>query len=210
LSAIKDAFTNLRADMEGKFSPSHVKIIETCLEIDKQCISLMESFPPEYRYEVLGPTKAPTWSFRGMAHRYPNIRIALHWNAVRMIRIFTNGWVYTHSRKILMSKSDPTIDDVDRSRAEIQQYAAKEVSHQMIFDILASVPQFTDLLSTSPSSSSRFVIWPLSAVGDSPIVPPDAKAYVISCLRLLAHISGLRQAAKAADMVEESKDLEDW
>jgi len=210
LAALTDAFTNLRADMESKSSPSHAKIVETCLEIDRQSILLIENFPPEYRYEVLEPSKAPTWTFRGVAHRYPNIRIALHWNAVRMIRLFTNGWIYTHSKIISRAEPDPAIDEVARSRAEIQQHAAKEVSHQMIFDILASIPQFTDLLSTSPSPSSRFVIWPLSAVGDSPVVPPEAKAYVISCLRLLGHVSGIRQAAKAADMIEESKDLEDW
>lgn len=209
LSALTDAFVNLRADLQFLSPRDPVAVIERCEEVNRQAVALLENLPSEYQYEVLGPDQAPSWSFRGTAHRYPNTRIALHYNAIRMMRLFIHEWVYFHAQGIIEGTPESSTSSVTGSLQD-QQEAAKTIAQQMSFDILATVPQFTQLSTTSPPLTSRFLIWPLSAVGETTLSPPDAREYSVKCLRLLGDLSRMQQASKAAEMLEEQQILEDW
>lgn len=209
LASLTDTFANLRADLRALTPRDPATVIERCKEVNRKAVELLESFPPEYQYEVLGPDQAPSWAFRGTAHRYPNSRIALYYNAVRMIRLFIHEWIYFHAQGIIEGTPESSTSSITGSLQDLQE-DAKNVAHQMIFDILATVPQFTQLSTASPPLTSRFLIWPLAAVGETTLVPPGGREYAIKCLRLLGDLSRMRQASKAAEMLEEGKLLEDW
>jgi hypothetical protein len=203
----------LRADLIENTFADEMVIIQRALKIEKDAVLLINSFPPSYKFEVLSGDQAPSWSFRSTAHRYPNHNVALRWNAVRMIRLWMNEWIYkacVYKTTIMSSKSQhPSWDSASQSLSELQRSTA-EAAQQIVLDIIASAPQFTNLGTKFPPLTSRFLILPLAAAGQTSLCPPDARGYIIKCLRILGNISTLRPASQVADMLEESKPLEDW
>ena len=207
LSSLTDSLTNLRADMaQGRLVDAET-IIERALKINKDAMLLIDGVLPSY--DILEGHQAPSWSFRSTAHRYPNLRAALFWNSVRMIRLFVNEWIYQQTVIILRDAQTQSWNSASQGLRDLQSLAS-EVVQQMVLDILASIPQFTHLATNSPPLSSRFLILPLSAAGETCLCPPDARAYIINSLRILGNLSRVPQALRAADMLEETKPLEDW
>lgn len=212
LSAVADSFTNFRADLEWRSEQDPLGCIESCLEMDRNAIDLIESFPPDYQHEVLPLDQVPCWAFQGLAHRYPSTRVAHQYNTIRMIRLFAHEWIWYHADMLLRRNSDTSTrgGDTGTSFLEDLQRRAEEVATQMIHEILATVPYFTQLSSTSPPFTSRFLIMPVAAAGETSLSTDGAREYSIKCLRLLGDLSRMRQASKAAEMLEEHKPLEDW
>lgn len=213
LSYLMDSFIDLRADLTEKQFTDEMTIIERALKIDKDAILLIDNLPPSYNFEVLSGDQAPSWSFRSTSHRYPNHHIALRWNAIRMIRLWMNEWTYKacgYKVGVMSSKGqDSSWNSTYRSLRELQ-HSTMEAAEQIVLDIVASTPQFTNLTTKFPPLTSRFLILPLAAAGESCLCPPDARGYIIKSLRILGNLPTIRQASQAADMLEESKPLEDW
>ncbi|KAJ5381421.1 uncharacterized protein N7496_003849 [Penicillium cataractarum] len=80
---------------------------------------------------------------------------------------------------------------------------------EMISDILHTVP-FALELSINPIMSARSLIYPLSGIAIFEFALPDAAEFALDRLGFIGRQYGFPQAIDSANMVLQTKDLEDW
>jgi hypothetical protein len=94
---------------------------------------------------------------------------------------------------------------------DLLYYAARENIGMMASEICASVPQFrTQTQSPRILASGHVLIWPLSILGASELVPVSLRRYAIESLRFIGTDMKIPQASHVAKALEQGKRPEDW
>jgi hypothetical protein len=211
ISLIVDAFAKLREVIANKQAEDSGFIINSALQLDQNVLLLLSTLPDGCDYEVIHVAKSEPGVFDGVTHRYRDHRVAQLWNSLRMIRIFLNEAVHREVSAKMGADYESYGSEVPTEWILLQEMTARN-SQQIASDICASVPQFTKLSAGQPLAvtSAAFLLWPLSAAGESYLSPEPLRRYTIDRLKFLGREARLPQALWAAQMLEESRKLEDW
>ena len=164
---------------------------------------------PEGMRHVLSQKNANEDVFGGAPRQYPNLHLVRLHVGLRMIRLFLTERAWLTAGDLLRNHRDM----VDRDMFDLLTCWRDEAWNnggKLIQDILSSVPYFMEAQDRISAIMARYLIWPLSHVGESCLCLPDVKAYVVTQLRQVAERAMLAQAHEAASMVEESVLPEDW
>lgn len=162
---------NLSADITGGDMPIN-DIIEYTRRMDGKYLAL-ENIRPSWGYRTIILDEDDPDIYGRLVHEYPRPRMAIVWNTVRMTRIFLNGITYGHA-------SLSTIP----SAAAIKAQARRNVE-RMAADICASVWHFLNPKTFSTACAAT-LLWPLSEVRDSDLVPQDLRDYAMETMKRLA------------------------
>ena len=123
-----------------------------------------------------------------------------------MIRIFLNEAVHREVSAMIGADYESYGFEVPADWILLQEMTARN-AQRIASDICASVPQFTKLSAGEPLAvaSAAFLLWPLSAAGESYLSPEPLRLYAIDRLKFLGREARLPQALWAAQMLEESE-----
>jgi hypothetical protein len=92
---------------------------------------------------------------------------------------------------------------------KLQEQTARNVA-DIATEICASVPQFARSNPRPTVFTVAPLLWPLTTAAESDLSPPSVRPYVIDRLHFLGTEARFPQATWAAQMLEQSEDLEDW
>lgn len=188
------------------------EVIHETLLLNEEAQALKDMLPDSWRYHVKPQHMTPRWAYQGLAHQYPEHRVARHWNILRLTQLFLNEVVWRIAMFVARAKEQaiPEItrhcQDLDTS--DLQAKAATNRT-QIITDILASVPHFLDEKGSAFVPAARFLIWPLTIVAEIPTTPEPAQHYAIWCMHEIAKQARVPQALHAAEAVESGSPT-DW
>lgn len=211
ISLVVDAFAKLREAIASKHVEDSEFIIDSALQLDQNVLMLLSTLPDGCDYEVIHVSKSEPGVFEGVTHRYRDRRAAQLWNSLRMIRIFLNEAAHREISALIGADYESYGLDIPTDWILLQEMTARN-AQRIAAEICASVPQFTRLSPGQPLpvASAAFLLWPLSAAGESYLSPEPLRLYVIDRLKFLGREARLPQALWAAQMLEESEKLEDW
>lgn len=211
VSLIVDAFAKLREAIVNKHIEDSNFIIDSALQLDQNVLMLLSTLPDGFDYEVIHVAKSEPGVFEGVTHRYRDHRVAQLWNSLRMIRIFLNEAAHREISALIGADYESYGLEVPADWILLQEMCARN-AQRIAADICASVPQFTKLSPGQPLAvaTAAFLLWPLSAAGESYLSPEPLRLYTIDRLKFLGQEARLPQALWAAQMLEESEKLEDW
>ncbi|KAL5467783.1 hypothetical protein PMIN07_003498 [Paraphaeosphaeria minitans] len=163
---------NLIADIAGGNMPVN-DIVESTRRMDGTYLAFLENIPPTWGYRTTVLNEDDPDVYGRLIHEYPRPRMAIVWNTVRMTRMFLNGVIYGHA-------SLSTISSAATIRAQAQRNVER-----MAADICASVWYFLNAKTFSAACAAT-LLWPLSEVRDSDLVPIDLRNYAVETLKRLA------------------------
>jgi hypothetical protein len=212
ISFLVDAFSKLREAIAKKRGIEDSSfLIDSAMQLDQNVLLLLSSLPEGCDYKVIHVAKSEPGVFEGITHRYRDHRVAQLWNSLRMIRIFLNEGAHREISALIGADYESYGLDVPTDWILLQEMTARN-AQRLAGEICASVPQFTKLTPGQPLavSSAAFLLWPLSAAGESYLSPEPLRLYAIDRLKFLGREARLPQALWAAQMLEESEKLEDW
>lgn len=199
---IVDGIANLRANKDKLTLAERLLVL---LELDSNLEDILNNLQRDGPYEVIDATtiRKPIHSYKDKIHQFPSLKIARAWNIVRLMRLFIIQmlyYIFTPPRAL------------ENLAKEIQDRVQKLVmitGTDMISDILHSVP-FSLELSMNPIVSARSLIYPLSGIAVFEFALPDASEFAINRLEFIAREYGFPQAVDSANMVLQTRDLENW
>jgi hypothetical protein len=211
VSLLVDAFAKLREAIVSKHVEDSGFIIDSAMQLDQNVLLLLSTLPDGCGYEIIHVAKSEPGVFEGVTHRYRDHRVAQLWNSLRMIRIFLNEAVHREVSAMIGADYESYGFEVPTDWILLQEMTARN-AQRLASDICASVPQFTKLSAGQPLAvgPAAFLLWPLSAAGESYLSPEPLRLYAIDRLKFLGREARLPQALWAAQMLEESEKLEDW
>ncbi|RDI77243.1 hypothetical protein Vi05172_g12791 [Venturia inaequalis] len=211
VSLLVDAFARFREAVANKNFGDSGFIIDTALQLDQSVLMLLSTLPDGCDYEVIHLAKSEPGVFEGITHKYRDHRVAQLWNSLRMIRIFLNEAAHREISALIGADYESYGLDVPTEWILLQEMCARN-AQRIASDICASVPQFTKLSPGQPLAvaTAAFLLWPLSAAGESYLSPEPLRLYAIDRLKFLGREARLPQALWAAQMLEEHEKLEDW
>ena len=180
-------------------------------QLDTHISNLLERFATLRPYVVIDPASAPESAYNRVAHRYSSPKLCWQWNNLRMMRVYVNTWVFQAAAdvKSVLRETPEAVVILEQSR--VLEMAARNAK-RMATDILGVVPYCHSLPASSNDrlTVARRLIWPLSAIAGSKVTPVSARIYARDTLCALGQETGISQAMEAKNMVDESKDTEDW
>jgi len=212
LGPMMDNLISLRVQLTAKHIGTHQipALIHETLQLDDQALTLMDMLPHSWHYDAMPRHRTPPWAYQGVAHTYPDHRIARHWNTLRQTRLFANEVVWHLAAHVAWAKQHPElclyVKDFD---AEALQATAEANRIEVIGDVLASVPHFLDEEGRAFGPAARFLIWPLTIVAERKLTPELERSYAIWCLYEIARQARIPQALHAAEAVESGAST-DW
>jgi Fungal specific transcription factor domain len=186
--------------------------IHEALVLDEETRALKDMLPDSWRYHVRPLHMTPRWAYQGLAHQYPEHRVARHWNILRLTRLFLNEVVW-HMTRFVAEAKERAIPEISRHCKDLDARALQAIAEsnrtQIITDILASVPHFLDENCSTFVPAARFLIWPLTIVAERAMTPEPARRYAIWCMHEIARQARVPQALHAAEAVESGSPT-DW
>ncbi|CZR69226.1 uncharacterized protein PAC_19126 [Phialocephala subalpina] len=208
-----DKIASLRARLRKDLPAQRIsEVIHEALLLDEETRTLMDMLPDSWRYHFRPLHMTPRWAYQGLAHQYPEHRVARHWNMLRLTRLFLNEVVW-HITTFIASAKGQASPEISRHCKDLDtgalQATAEANRTQIITDILASVPHFLDENGSAFIPAARFLIWPLTIVAERPTTPEPARRYAIWCMYEIARQARVPQALQAAEAVESGSPT-DW
>ena len=170
---------------------------------------LRQAVPADW-CEAVPAAEVPAIAFQGLGKRFLSHSISKAYTSLYMIELFLAERIWGASHMVLsqyagQSSSDELVESLRMFASE-----ATKKGRQSILEILATVPYFLTYTSGRSSTTGRYLIWPLSHVGDSGLCNAEARTYVLNLLSELDRTYGLRQATEAARMLVDDVTQEDW
>lgn len=195
------AIANLRA-ISQSISPS--EHLTRLLKLDSELEDILNDLRRDASFEVVDATaiQGSICTYKDKVYRYPSQRIARTWNMVRITRLFIAQMI----NYVLLS---PRGMEVPKEVLAQVQDIITVTGTEMISDILHTVP-FALELSINPIMSARSLIYPLSGIAIFEFALPDAAEFALDRLGFIGRQYGFPQAIDSANMVLQTKDLEDW
>lgn len=178
----------------------------------------MGMMPASWQYQVRPLSKTPSWAYQGLAHQYPEHRMARHWNMLRLMRLFLNEVVWHIAGFVARAKkqANPEIclhcKDLDvrslRHTTDINRT-------QIITDLLACVPHFLNDDGSAFVPAARFLILPLTMVAERARLAEmatlePARQFAVWCLYEIARQARIPQALHAVEAVEGGMPTDWW
>ncbi|KAL5372340.1 hypothetical protein DPSP01_013575 [Paraphaeosphaeria sporulosa] len=163
---------NLTADIAGGKMPVD-DILESTRRMDGKYLAFLENISRTWGCRTTVLDEDDPDIYGRLIHEYPRPRMAIVWNTVRMTRIFLNAIIYGHASLSTVS-----------SAATLKAQAQRNVE-RMAADICASVWHFLNPKTFSAACAAT-LLWPLSEVRDSDLVPNDLRVYAMETLKRLA------------------------
>jgi len=196
-------------ELEGKISVERKWAFLVALRRQDDAAADAESQMPADMRHVLSQKDANEDLFGAAPRQYPNLHMVRLHVGLRMIRLFLTerAWLFAGS---LLQEYQGLLDGDKIDLLKHWRDEAWEKGGQLIRDILSTVPYFMEAQDRISAIMARYLVWPLSHVGESCLCLPDVKAYVVKQLHLVAERARLAQAVEAARMVEASAVPEDW
>jgi hypothetical protein len=187
-------------------------LIHEALLLDEETRALKDMLPDSWRYQVRPRHMTPRWAYQGLAHQYPEHRMARHWNILRLTRLFLSEVVWGLTSFVDRAK-ERAIPDICRHCKDLDTGALQAIAEanrtQIITDVLASVPHFLDENGSTFVPAARFLIWPLTIVAQRETTPEPARRFAIWCMYEIASQARVPQALHAAEAVESGSPT-DW
>ncbi len=176
-------------------------------QLDAHISNLLERFAALRSYTVVDPASAPESAYNRVAHHYSSPKLCWQWNNLRMMRVYVNSWIFRAGSAL---QDDPEAVAV-LGQSRLLEMAASN-AERMATDILGTVPYRNSLPASSNDrlTTARRLIWPLFAIAASKVTPISARIYARDTLGALGQETGISQATEARNMVDESKETEDW
>jgi hypothetical protein len=174
------------------------------LELNKDLENILNELRIEEPFEVVDATaiQGSICTYKNKAYRYLSQRIARTWNMVRITRLFV---IQMLSNALLSPRA---LDVPNETRTQVEELITV-TGTEMIFDILHSVPYVLEL-SVNPIVSARSLIYPLSGIAVFEFASPDAAEFALNRLEFIGREYGFPHAIDSANMISQTKDLEDW
>ncbi|KAI0133977.1 hypothetical protein BJ170DRAFT_181357 [Xylariales sp. AK1849] len=173
-----DEFAQLRCTKSSWKNEDYVEIVTAAAKIDERLKGMAEILPPEWQYRAVPDAKVPPGAHQGRADQYPNPLVAKHWNSIRTMRLFVNCWIVDFLRSVASTTKTGTLHTGSDLCQEQMLSECTSNYHNMIIDILSSVPQF---ITPTATKTCRFLIMPLSAIGEELLVPIAVAASASGC-----------------------------
>ena len=187
-------------------------VIHEALQLDKETQVLMGMLPDSWHPQVMPLHMTPRWGYQGLAYKYSDHLISRHWNILRLTRVFINEVIWHMTAYVARSKEQgiPEIcrycKDLDTRALQITAAANRT---KMFIDIIAGVPHFLDESGKTFTPAARFLIWPLTIVGERATMLEPVQRFAIWCLYEIATQARIPQALHAAEAVEAGSPT-DW
>lgn len=184
-----------------------------CLRLDCITETAMRRLRITSPYTVLPKTGilGLIYGDQGHVHQYSSQNAARQWNNMRAIRLVLHEWIYRTTRggegcaTGSPSPQDPLFDIWD----QLPKRALLDFE-KTLGDILASIPYSRGYLGSSYTSSTRFLVWPLSKCASSELCSAQAREFIIKCLTDIGLQDNSEPAKEAAIMLQEGVPIEDW
>lgn len=208
MSHISDGIAAMIAGMTDKSSDRHqpVRVVAQGrlleLEIRKFTETLWEMQP----YSQQTTTDAA--AYNGVSHSYNSAHAARHWNGLRLMSMFVNKWICRAANEAIAAQlSGYQICDISEMTAIIEKATAQV--NEMAEGVLGSIPFFKTQAEARCSSVAfaRWLIWPLTVVATSTLVPDEAREYAEENLRRLRDTIGIKETKSH---LAESGRPDDW
>ena len=188
-----------------------IQILLQGRQLDAHISNLLERFATLRPYVVVDPASAPESAYNRVAHHYSSPKFCWQWNNLRMMRVYVNSWIFQAAADAKRVLQDTPEAAVALGQSRVQEMAASN-AERMATDILGVVPYCHSLPASSNDrlTMARRLIWPLAAIAASKVTPISARIYARDTLCALGQETGISQAMEAKNMVDESKETEDW
>lgn len=211
IGSLLDKIASLTARLQPVLPADRLSgTIQEAMELDEEAQSLIDMLPDSWRYEVMPLHMTPSNAYQGLAHQYPAYKMARHWNALRILRLFLNEIVW-HVATFAATGKEQGLPDMSQVCTNLDTQALQATvtanGSQLITEILASAPQFLDENGTTFTTAARFLIWPLSIVAEVASTPEPTRRWAIECLYEIARQARIPQALQAARAVESKADI---
>lgn len=147
-------------------------------------------------------------AYNGIAHSYNSAHGGRHWNGLRLMAMFVNKWICRAANEAIAAQlSGFQICDISEMTGIIE--AATGQVNTMAEDVLRSIPFFKTQAEARCSSVAfaRWLIWPLTVVATSTLVPDEARLYAELQLQSCKEVVGIKQAE---DQSAEPARPDDW
>lgn len=198
---VVDAIANLRANVKHLSAIEHLFKL---FELDAELATILDDLWIDVPYEIVDATaiQGSVYTYKNKVYRYPSQKLARTWNMVRITRLF----IIQMFNYALASPRALEFSKVVRTRV---QELVSVTGTELISDILHSVP-FALELSINPIVSARSLIYPLSGIAVFEFALPDAAEFALNILGFIGRQYGFPHAIDSANMILQTKDLEDW
>ncbi|KAF2423794.1 hypothetical protein EJ08DRAFT_595433 [Tothia fuscella] len=207
ISLIVDTFATLRAQAAQPIGSDPATIIKMAVQVEHSVCEMMANLPQSDVYRTVATDESTPCAYGSFSYVDLDHRATQRWNSLRMMSLFLNEMMYKQIEIALQSSPGRFCKSTLNAWLLLQEQCAT-YGRQRAEGICASIAQFTKVDPTAAIVSS--LLWPLTAAGESDLVSSDVRRFVISALLYLGEKSRLPQAFWAAQMLEESKTLEDW
>ncbi|KAH8697487.1 hypothetical protein BGW36DRAFT_378795 [Talaromyces proteolyticus] len=185
-----EGLTNLQAAIRyGELTdPEEINCLAK--DLDDSVVLFASSVPPEWCYSSICTQDRCLPKDGGKRHINQTHRIIELWNTIRMTRLMLNEIIYKYA---CMGAPCAT--------HELLCSTARETIEMMASEICATVPQFRQSLPAQIQSprivaSGHILIWPLSILGASELVPVALRLYAIESLHFIGADMLIPQAAE--------------
>ncbi|KAK5996316.1 hypothetical protein PT974_03071 [Cladobotryum mycophilum] len=208
LAPIIDKVASLRARTINDPNP---KLLQEALDVDNDIVAFTNSLECGMQYTPRPQDEIPSWAYLQTAHRYPHIRIAKFWNAIRMIRMF----LITFISDSVSGEMDLTMLSVPEDAGckddyieYLRNYGLRCIA-EVALEVLASVPDFIEPYEFNERfcPAGRTLVWPLSILQKCPTCPKDARDHALLYLDRLARDLNMPQAVHPS---RQPGSKEDW
>lgn len=221
---------NFRADIKESFLADRDRIVHTALNIDSELASLASTMPVEWNFKSIAMKEMSELVFGTCYHVYPDQWVAHIWNSLRVSRLLLHNEI----RRALTDKPampPRSFSDTD----ELNYETSSKVLHQMIWEVCATVPQYSGYLGmlandrtlnkipySSQSNSSSdinsltngipttagvyLILFPLLCAGQ--MTESDRqRRWIIERSRYIGELTGIQQAFVYADSIERKEKI---
>ena len=202
ISGLSIKYANLRGAIhDGCLSSSD--IIARATELDLESTSLAKHMPSIWLYVTAHLEGASERVFEKHYDTYPDHLVTQTWNVLRVMRILLNDIIRAHH----------VLRDTESSRNESSSRSCCIATRidDIVKDICATVPQYTEHTITTPRSkvyctTQRLrcytLIFPLYVGGLYASSMTQIKPWIVKQLRCMANELGIRNASVVAETLE--------
>lgn len=211
-------YANLKNDMEREdhFGCSEDIISRACA-IDVECAEWARTLPIDYLYRTVTVKNRGVEVFAEHYHIYNNLWIAMIWNNYRSLRCVIHELVLLHLRHFCQTHKPTELLFNDPDLFSRQTLESEEVILQSSQEICASVPYILDFNPNVKEPhriprafNGNLLLWPLFVAGTTEEVPSQQRKWVISRLRYISDVMGIRQAMPLVYSLSQKADVASW
>lgn len=141
----------------------------------------------------------------------------LQWNNYRSLRCVIHELVLFHLRHFYQTHGPTELLFNDPDLFSKQTLESEEVIQQSSQEICASVPYILDFNPNSKAPhriprafNGNLLLWPLFVAGTTESVPNQQRKWVISRLRYISDVMGIRQAMPLVYSLSQKTDVASW